>query len=149
MNMFAHLKGAMPRSRMLLASTVAIGILLVPLTVSAPPSGASGSSSFCTQYRGWLEGKLHAPVSATGVPTSKTAAAWHTFGEKAEPIFARLAADAPNAKIKTSLDGFITILKYYAKTTNAAKLETFFNAHQTQWESWYLLGQLSAEEACS
>jgi hypothetical protein len=147
--MFAHLEGAVTRTRMLLASTVAIGIFLVPLAISAPPSAASGSSSFCTQYRAWLEGKLHAPVSATGEPTSKTAAAWHTFGKNAEPIFARMAVDAPNAKIKTSLDGFITILKYYAKTTNAAKLETFFNAHQTQWESWYLLGQLSAEEACS
>jgi|GEM_PF-5452575 len=147
--MFAHLKGAVPRTRMLLAGTVAAGALLVPLVISASPSGASGSSAFCTQYRAWLEGKLHAPISATGAPTSKTAAAWHTFGKNAEPIFARMAADAPNAKIKTSLDGFITILKYYAKTTNASKLEAFFNAHQTQWESWYLLGQLSAEEACS
>jgi hypothetical protein len=149
MNMFAHLKGAVPRTRVLLAGTLVFGTLLIPLAISVPPSGASGSSSFCTQYRAWLEGKLHAPVSATGAPTGKTAAAWHTFGKKAEPVFARMAADAPNAKIKTSLDGFITILKYYAKTTSAAKLETFFNAHQTQWESWYLVGQLSAEEACS
>jgi len=147
--MFANLKGTVPRTRTLLASAVAVGILLVPLTISAPPSGASGSSSFCTQYRAWLEGKVHAPISQTGLPTSKTAAAWHTFGKKAEPIFARMAADAPNAKVKTSLDGFIMILKYYAKTTSAVKLEAFFNAHQTQWTSWYLLGQLSAEEACT
>ena len=118
--MFAHLKGAVPRTRMLLASAVVTGILLIPLTISATPSGASGSSSFCTQYRAWLGGKLHAPISATGAPTTKTAAAWHTFGKKAEPIFARMAADAPNSKIKTNLGGFITILKYYAKTTNAA-----------------------------
>jgi hypothetical protein len=149
MNMFVNFRRTMPRSRILLASGVATGILLVPLAVSASPSGASGSSSFCTQYRAWLEGKLHAPISATGAPTIKTAAAWHTFGKKAEPIFAQMAADAPNAKIKTSLDGFITILKYYSKTTSAAKLETYFNAHQTQWESWYLLGQLATEEACS
>jgi hypothetical protein len=148
MNMFAHLKGAVPRTRMLLASTVATGILLVPLAISASPSGASGSSAFCTQYRAWLEGKLHAPISANGAPTSKTAAGWHTFGKKAEPIFARMAADAPNAKIKTNLEGFITMLKYYAKTTSAPKLEAFFNAHETQWESWYTVGQLSAEEAC-
>jgi hypothetical protein len=146
--MFAHLKGVMPRSRMLLTSIVATGILLVPLATSASPSGASGSSPFCTQYRAWLESKLHAPISATGAPTSKTAAGWHTFGKKAEPIFARMAADAPNAKIKTNLDGFITMLKYYAKTTSAPKLEAFFNAHETQWESWYTVGQLAAEEAC-
>jgi len=146
--MFAHLKGAVPRTRMLLASAVVTGILLIPLTISATPSGASGSSSFCTQYRAWLGGKLHAPISATGAPTTKTAAAWHTFGKKAEPIFARMAADAPNSKIKTNLGGFITILKYYAKTTSAPKLEAFFNAHETQWESWYTVGQLAAEEAC-
>jgi hypothetical protein len=145
--MFARIKGAMPRSRVLVASLVATGVLLVPLGITASPSGAS--SSFCTQYRGWLEGKLHAPISATGVPTAKTAAAWHTFGEKAEPIFAKMAADAPNAKIKTRLDGIITIWKYYAKNTSAAKLAAFFNAHQTQYSAWYLIGQLSAEEACS
>jgi hypothetical protein len=147
MNMFAHFKGAMPRPRVLLASIIATGVLLVPLGITASPSGAS--SSFCTQYRAWLEGKLHAPISATGVPTAKTAAAWHTFGEKAEPVFAQMAADAPNTKIKTRLDGIITIWKYYAKTTSAAKLASFFNAHQTQWTGWYLIGQLSAEEACS
>jgi hypothetical protein len=149
MNMFAHIKGATPRSRVLLASIVATGVLLVPLGTTASPSGASSSSSFCTQYRAWLEGKLHAPISATGVPTTKTAAAWHTFGKKAEPIFAQMAADAPNTKIKTRLDGIITIWKYYAKTTSAANLASFFNAHQTQWNGWYLIGQLSAEEACS
>jgi hypothetical protein len=147
MKMFAHIKGAMPRSRVLMASIVATGVLLVPLGITASPSGASGS--FCTQYRAWLEGKLQAPVSATGVPTAKTAAAWHTFGKKAEPIFAQMAADAPNTKIKTRLDGIITIWKYYAKTTSAAKLASFFDAHQTQWTGWYLIGQLSAEEACS
>jgi hypothetical protein len=146
--MFAHVKGAMPRARMLLASIVATGILLVPLAISASPSGASGSSAFCTQYRAWLAGGLHAPISATGAPTSKTAAGWHTFAKKAEPIFARMAADAPNAKIKTNLDGFITMLKYYAKTTSAPKLEAYFIAHETQWLSWYTVGQLAAEEAC-
>jgi hypothetical protein len=146
--LFAHLKGAVPRTRMLLASTVAAGVLLVPLAISASPSGASGSSAFCTQYRAWLGGKLHAPISVNGAPTSKTAAGWHTFGKKAEPIFARMATDAPNAKIKTNLEGFITMLKYYAKTTSAPKLEAFFNAHETQWESWYTVGQLAAEEAC-
>jgi hypothetical protein len=149
MNIFARNKGAMPRPRVVLASIVATGVLLVPLSSMASPSGASSSSSFCTQYRAWLEGKLHAPVSATGVPTTKTAAAWHTFAEKAEPIFAQMAADAPSTKIKTRLDGIITIWKYYAKTTSAAKLASFFNAHQTQWTGWYLIGQLSAEEACS
>ncbi len=113
------------------------------------PSGASSSSSFCTQYRAWLEGKLQAPISATGLPTTKTAAAWHSFAMKAEPIFEKMAANAPNAKIKTHLDGIITIWKYYAKTTSAAKLASFFNAHQTQWDGWYLVGQLSAEEACA
>lgn len=147
--MLAHINGAMRRSRVLVASIVATGVLLAPLAIAASPSGASSSSSFCTQYRAWLEGKLHAPVSATGVPTAKTAAAWHTFAIKAEPIFAKLAADAPNAKIKTRLDGIITIWKYYAKTTSAANLASFFNAHQTQWNEWYLVGQLSAEEACS
>ncbi|MGC2485249.1 MAG: hypothetical protein WA359_03280 [Acidimicrobiales bacterium] len=145
--MFAHIRGAMPRPRVLLASIVATGVLLVPLGITAPPSGAS--SSFCTQYRAWLEGKLHSPISATGVPTAKTAAAWHTFAIKAEPIFAQMAEDAPNTKIKTRLDGIITIWKYYAKTTSTAKLVSFFNAHQTQWSGWYLIGQLSAEEACS
>jgi hypothetical protein len=147
--MFDHLKGAMPRARMLLAGAAVAGFLLVPLAMSASPSGASGSSTFCTQYRSWLGGKLHAPISATGAPTSKTAAAWHAFGKKAEPIFAKMAVDAPNAKIKTNLEGFITILKYYAKTTSAPKLEAFFSAHETQWESWYTVGQLSAEEACA
>jgi hypothetical protein len=145
--MFAHIKDAVPRSRVLLASVVATAVLVVPLGITATPSGASGS--FCTQYRAWLEGTLHAPISATGVPTAKTAAAWHTFAEKAEPIFAKMAADAPNAKIKTRLDGIVTIWKYYAKTTSADKLASFFNAHQTQWNGWYLIGQLSAEEACS
>ena len=145
--MFARIKGAMPRSRVLVASIVAAGVLLVPLGITASPSGAS--SSFCTQYRAWLEGNLHSPISATGVPTAKTAAAWHTFGKKAEPIFAKMAADAPNAKIKTRLDGIITIWKYYAQNTSAAKLASFFNAHQTQWGGWYLLGQLYAEQACS
>jgi hypothetical protein len=146
--MFAHLKGVMPRSRMLLTSIVATGILLVPLATSASPSGASGSSPFCTQYRAWIQSKLHGPVSANGTPTSKTAAAWHAFGKSAEPIFARMAADAPNAKIKTSLNGIITVLKYYAKTTSGAKLAAFFSAHETKWESWYLGGQLAADEAC-
>jgi hypothetical protein len=123
--------------------------LLVPLGISAPQSGASSSGAFCTQYRAWLEGKLHTPVSATGLPTTKTAAAWHTFGGKAVPIFTKMAADAPNTKIKTRLDGIITIWKYYAKNTSATKLAAFFNAHQTQWNGWYLIGQLSAEEACS
>jgi hypothetical protein len=152
MNMFAHLNGVMPRSRMLLASTVATGILLVPLAVSVPPSGASGSSSFCTQYRTWAQTKTQAklaePVSVAGAPTSKTAAGWHTFGKRAEPYIARMAADAPNAKIKKSINGLLTILKYYSKTTSAAKLEAFFNAHQTQWDSWSLVGILAAEEAC-
>lgn len=147
--MFAHIKVAMPRSRVPLASIVAAAVLLVPLGITASPSGASSSGSFCTQYRAWLEGKLHAPISATGVPTTKTAAAWHTFAIKAEPIFAKMAADAPNAKIKTRLEGIITIWKYYAKTTSAASLASFFNAHQSQWNGWYLIGQLSAEEACS
>jgi hypothetical protein len=149
MNIFAHIKGSIPRSRVLLASIAATAVLLVPLGTTASPSGASSSSSFCTQYRAWLEGKLHAPISATGAPTTKTAAAWHTFGKKAEPIFAQMAADAPNTKIKTRLDGIITIWNYYAKTTSATKLASFFNAHQTQWNGWYLIGQLSAEEACS
>jgi hypothetical protein len=147
--MFAHIKGAMRRSRVLLATIVATGVLFVPLGITASSSGASSSSSFCTQYRAWLQGKLHAPISATGMPTTKTAAAWHTFGKKAEPIFAQMAADAPNIKIRTRLDGIIMIWKYYAKTTSAVELSSFFNAHQTQWNGWYLIGQLSAEEACS
>lgn len=146
--MFARLKGLMPRSRIFLTSIVAIVVLFVPLAIAVPPTGAASSGPFCTQYRAWLQNKLHAPISTNGEPTSKTAAAWHTFGKTAEPIFAQMAADAPSAKIRSSLNGIITILKYYAMTTNAAKLEAFFNTHQTQWQGWYLEGQLAAEEAC-
>jgi len=70
-----------------------------PLGITASPSGASSFEFLLLAVPRLAPGQSCTRRSArTGLPTSKTAAAWHTFGKKAEPIFAQMAADAPNTQ---------------------------------------------------
>jgi hypothetical protein len=146
--MSAHLRSVASRARRLLIAVAVAGVLATPLVAATPSSASSSSSPFCSDYRSWMQAEIQAPLSTNGAPTASTAAAWRTYGKREKPYFAKMVADAPNAKIKAALNIEFQFVKYYASTTSAAKLEAYFAAHQTKLLSWDTTGQLSAEEYC-
>ena len=98
----------------------------MPMGVAAPDAGALSSSPFCKSLLVWAQ---H-PVAP---PSSMTIKSYRAYALAALPLYQKMEATAPNAKVKQILMFIDTALKAYANTTSLAKLAAYQKANHTQF----------------
>ena len=121
-----HRKSLTSRGRALIAGSVVVAALLVPLGVAASPAGAS--SPFCTALTSWVKHPAKAP-------TALTISSYHAWARLELPYFERMDAAAPNAATRTVLNDVVIVLKAYANYTSLTKLSLYEKAHHAAYEA--------------
>jgi len=129
------------RSRTLLAGSVVVGALVVPLGASAPVAGALSTSPFCTALFSWAE---HQPPA----PTALTLTGYHAWAKSLVPYYVKMAATAPDAKTKAVLNDIVVVLKAYANYTSLSKLAAYEKLHHARFEA-DVKSLASAIKACA
>jgi hypothetical protein len=113
------------------------GVLLLPLGLAVPQSGASPPRSatvspFCS-----------AMVSThPSPPTSSNYAFYHSWAKRYLGYYEKLASLAPSASVKHVLAQIITILKVESSTSSPARLRAYVIAKQARWATdWQLFAR--------
>lgn len=113
-------------------SALAAATLFAALTISlgaASSSSALGSSPFCKTLFTWET----EDASKATPPTSY--ADYSAWAKELIPFYEKLAAEAPNATTKSTLNEVVTILKYESKKLSISALETYVSANKAKWEA--------------
>ena len=116
------------RVRMLVASSLVAGALLVPMSVATPPAGAISNTPFCKAVFAWA----YHPIAG---PSKLTITSYHAWAKAALPYYEKMEATAPNAKTKQILGFVVTVLKAYSKSSSLAKLSVYEKAHDKQFKA--------------
>jgi hypothetical protein len=115
------------RPRAVIGGVLASGMLLVSVGVAAPATGAStyataSQSTFCKTLL-----SFHATA-----PTSSNYKSYQAWAKTYLPYYQKLAAQAPNAKVKRVLSELVTILKYES-SANLKQLGLYVTANRVKW----------------
>lgn len=110
-------------------SGLAVATLFTALAISlgaASSSSALGSSPFCKTLFTWNPAKATPPTSFAN---------YSSWAKGLVPFYEKLAAEAPNASTKSTLDGVVTVLQYESKKLSISALEAYVLANKTKWEA--------------
>jgi hypothetical protein len=117
------------RARGAIGGVLASAVLLVSFGVSTQGASASSfrsasPSAFCTTIFTY-----HATIA----PSPTNLKSYKAWAKSLEPLYEKLASEAPNAATKSVLNEVVVVLKYYVKSSSLAKLDASVLKYDKKW----------------
>jgi hypothetical protein len=108
---------------------VAASVAMMLSVALASPSGASSvqsaaGSAFCTTIF-----SFH-PATPPAMTNLKS---YQTWAKTLEPLYAKLASEAPNAASKSVLNAVVVVLKDYVSSKSLPKLDAYIVKNRAAW----------------
>jgi hypothetical protein len=108
---------------------VAASVTMMLSIAVASPSGASSvqsaaGSAFCTTIF---------TLPHTVPPAMTNLKSYQAWAKSLEPLYAKLASEAPNAASKSVLNAVVTVLKDYVSSKSLPKLDAYIVKNRAAW----------------
>jgi hypothetical protein len=117
------------RARGAIGGVLASAVLLVSMGVSTSSASASSitsasPSAFCSTILAY---------HPSAVPNPTNLKSYKAWAKSLEPLYEKLASEAPNAATKAVLNEVVVVLKYYVSSSSITKLDASVAKYSAKW----------------